>query len=70
MGFEPGSHNRNERVDDLKSDTWESEYPNVDLKHKHNLTPARWSQDEFRDKRNCQNWQEADEIPYWGKVVI
>ncbi len=70
MGFEPASHSRTERVDDLKSDTWQSEYPNVDIKHKHNLTPARWNQDDFRDKRNCQDWLEADEIPYWGKVII
>jgi len=66
MGFEPGSHNRTERVDDLKSDTWQSEHPNVDIKHDQNLTPARWKQEAFRDKRNCQNWQESDEIPYWG----
>lgn len=70
MGFEPGSHNRAERVDDLKSDVWVSEYPNVDIKHSQNLTPARWHPSQFRDKRNCQNWQEADEIPYWDKVKI
>ena len=71
MGFEPGSHRRVERVDDLESDTWESEFPNVDIKHGQNLTPARWRIEDFRDKRNCQNWQEADEgIPYWGKVII
>lgn len=70
IGFEPGSHNRAERIDDLKSDTWQSEYPNVDIKHRHNLTPARWKREDFRDKRNCQSWLEADEIPYWGKVKI
>ncbi len=66
MGFEPGTHHRNERVDDLQSDVWVSKYPAVDIKHGRNLTPARWSPDQFRDKRNCRNWQEADSIPYWG----
>lgn len=66
MGFEPGSHHRKERVDDLESDTWMSEHPNIDIKHGKNLTPARWSPEQFRDKRNCQNWEESDTIPFWG----
>lgn len=70
MGFEPGSHNRAERVDDLKSATWVAERPNVDIKHGNNLTEARWSPEQFRDQRNCQNWQEADELPYWGRLGV
>ncbi len=67
MGFEPGTHNRPERVDDFKADEWRSEFPNVDIKHDKNLTVARWKQSQFRDQRNCRNWKEADEIPGWGK---
>ena len=67
MGFEPGTHNRPERVDDFKVGEWRSELPNVDIKHGKNLTIARWSQAEFRDQKNCQNWKESDEIPGWGK---
>ena len=67
MGFEPGTHNRAERVDDFKAEGWRSETPNIDIKHGKNLTEARWKQSEFRDQRNCQNWQETDEIPGWGK---
>lgn len=66
MGFEPGTHRRAERVDDLTSDEWRSELPNVDIRHGHNLTASRWSQSQFRDKRNCRNWVEADEVPGWG----
>jgi len=68
MGFEPGSHGRTERVDDLKSETWMSEIPNVDIRHVHNLTPSRWKQDQFRNQRSCKGWKEADEIPGWGKT--
>lgn len=69
QGFEPGSHNRNERVDDLQSEYFVSTIPNLDLKHNQNLTPARWSPEQFRDKRNCQGWQESDgTIPGWGEV--
>ena len=66
MGFEPGSHNRPERIDDIKAEGWQSKWPNIDLRHDGNLTPSRWKQDEFRDQRNCQNWKEADNIPGWG----
>lgn len=67
MGFEPGSHNRKERVDDVPSETFSSLYPNIDLRHDKNLTSSRWRQDQFRDQRNCQDWRESDwkNIPGW-----
>lgn len=68
MGFEPGSHNRAERIDDLKSETWQSEFPNIDIKHGKNLTPARWRKEDFRDQKNCQNWLEADSVPHWDNL--
>lgn len=66
IGFEPGSHHRPERIDDLRSDIWVAKYPNLDIKHGQNLTQARWSTSEFRSQRNCRNWKEADELPFWG----
>jgi glycosyltransferase involved in cell wall biosynthesis len=66
MGFEPGSHRRSERIDDIPSDTWRSAFPNLDIRHSKNLTATRWSPEQFRDKRNCQGWKEADEVPGWG----
>jgi glycosyltransferase involved in cell wall biosynthesis len=65
MGFEPGSHNRPERVDDIGSDVWRSASPNLDIRHGHNLTESRWSPSEFRSQRNCRGWQEADTVPGW-----
>jgi len=69
MGFEPGSHGRKERVDDIPSATWHSARPNIDIKHGQNLTPARWAPEQFRDQRNCQGWQESGEIPGWGRTL-
>jgi hypothetical protein len=66
QGFEPGSHRRQERIDDIPSDVWRSEFPNLDIRHDRNLTSTRWSPEQFRDQRNCQGWQEADEVPGWG----
>jgi len=68
MGFEPATHNRDERVDDLKSGTWESEYPNIDVRHGGNLTATRWKKEEFRNQKYTEGWTESDEIEGWGKV--
>jgi glycosyltransferase involved in cell wall biosynthesis len=66
MGFEPGTHRRAERVDDLTAETWMSAYPNVDIRHGSNLTPSRWRKDQFRDQRYTEGWTESDSIPGWG----
>ena len=68
MGFEPGTHGRAERVDNLKSEAWMSEFPNVDIRHGDNLTPSRWRQDQFRNQRSCRGWKEAESVPGWGKT--
>ena len=65
MGFEPGTHNRKERVDYLKSEKYESLLPNLDLRHAQNLTPSRWSQEEFVDKRYTKGWKEAEHVEGW-----
>lgn len=68
MGFEPGTHNRPERVDDFKSGEWRSEFPNIDIRHDQNLTRSRWNLSEFKTRRAIgPSWREADEIPGWGK---
>ena len=69
MGFEPGTHGRAERVDDYKSEIWEAEYPNVDIRHSQNLTANRWRKDQYRNQRYTQGWQESKELPYWGKTA-
>lgn len=69
MGFEPGSHRRPERIDDVPSDVWRSEFPNIDIRHGHNLTPSRWSPDQFRDKRHCEGFREVTDIPGWGRAA-
>lgn len=69
MGFEPGTHGRPERVDDLQSEEWRSAWPNVDIRHGRNLTPSRWRREQFRDQRHTRGWVEADEVPGWGRTM-
>lgn len=64
IGYEPGTHRRPERIDDLVAETWLSSAPLVDLRHGGNLTPSRWSQDQFRTPP--PNWVEVTDIPGWG----
>jgi len=71
-GFEPASHNRDERVDDLKSDYWESILPNIDIKYGGNSTKARWRQEDFRSQRSCRGWKEGtiDTIDGWDSLQL
>ena len=72
MGFEPGTHNRKERVDMYGYEKWQSEYPNIDIRHDNNLTASRWSKKQFRDQKNCQGWKETtgSEIKGWDSSII
>ena len=68
MGLQPGTRKRPKGVDDFKSENWESEFPNIDIRHGKNLTSTsdRWSLREFGKKKYTIAWIESDNIPGWG----
>ncbi len=68
MGFEPGTHSPPNGIDKYKAQAWMSEYPNVDIRHKSNLTSNRFDPKQFRSKRSIKGWTLADEVPGWGKT--
>jgi glycosyltransferase involved in cell wall biosynthesis len=68
MGFEPGTHGREERVDDYKAESFKSQWPIIDLRHNNNLTQSRWTKEEFRNQRFTDGWKEQDNIPGWGHL--
>lgn len=72
MGFEPGTHNRPERIDDLKAESYFSQYPNLDIRHGQNSTPSRWSKDQFRNERYTRGWREewVWDLEGWEKETI
>lgn len=72
MGFEPGTNNRAERIDDLKAESYFSKYPNLDIRHEGNLTPSRWRKDQFRNEKYIQGWKEStlDKIPSWNLSLL
>lgn len=68
-GYEPGTRSiRRGGFSDSPSGSWKSEFPNIDIRHGGNLSVTRWRPEDFRSQRSCQNWQEADELPYWGNT--
>jgi hypothetical protein len=68
QGFEPGTHNRTERVDDLKAESWQSQGPNIDIRHNGNLTGSRWKKEEFRNQKYTAGWTEAESISGWYEM--
>lgn len=66
MGFEPGTHRPPRGIDDYPHEVRMSAYPNIDIRHTANLTQSRWSPEQFRNKKFCQGWTEADAVPGWG----
>jgi glycosyltransferase involved in cell wall biosynthesis len=66
LGYEPGNHPMPRGLDNFPSVRYMSAVPNVDIRHNHNLTMSRWSQEQFHDKRTCEGWTMSDEVPGWG----
>jgi len=58
--YEPG-----EKTGPHKSNNWQSEHPNLDIRHGKNLTRAKWHPSEFRNKRYAKGWKETDSVPPW-----
>lgn len=49
--------------------SWESQQPNIDIRHDGTQTPSRWSKDQFRNQENTKGWTEAEnKIPEWGDI--
>jgi len=72
LGFEPGTHNRPEKVDDLKAEGWRSKVPTVDIKYGGNLTQNRWKLSQFRDKSVAKSWKETEgyQIKGWDSKFL
>lgn len=69
MGFEPGTHGRIPWQFPITYATWLSPDPLVDIRHTTNLTPNRWSTDQFRSKKWCENWTEST-CPEWAVPLL
>ena len=65
MGFEPGKNIRSSSFSMDELDTWKSEYPNLDIRHRLTMTIPKLNLEQFATKP--KNWQQVtiDKIPGW-----
>jgi hypothetical protein len=71
-GYEPGT-GQSRRIEKTRFERWESEYPNIDVRHGTNWTGVRrMDPSEFKDKSTCQNFKEikVEEIPGWDSQLL
>jgi hypothetical protein len=69
LGFEPGKPVHQGGLDDTPRAPFLTERPLVDIRHSRNLTPSRWTREEFRNESNTIGWTESDTVPGWGTVA-
>ena len=66
--FDPDNFDRKfEPLSGEKSESWQAEFPSIDIRHNHNLTYNKWGLEHFRKKETAVNFQESsvDKIPGW-----
>ena len=59
--YEPGP-----KTSEYQAHNWQSEQPNLDIRHDRNMTRSKWDPSEFRNPRYAQGWRETDDLPGWG----
>ena len=66
MGYEPGKRTEIGGFSNDKSEAWQSEYPNIDIRHRLTMTIPKLSLDQFNHAP--ANWQQVtiDRVPYWN----
>jgi hypothetical protein len=68
--FDPNNFDRKfEPLSGEGSFSWKSDFPNIDIRHNHNLTYNKWSLSDFRNKATAVNFTQTtiDKIPGWDK---
>lgn len=46
-------------------ENYQSDIPNICIRHDKNLTQSKWSVDDFRNKEYAKGWRQADHVPGW-----
>jgi hypothetical protein len=71
MGYEPGTKSeRQEMISDEDYRTWQSEFPNIDIRHGRTMTPTKCHLESF--KHPPTNWRETtlDQVEGWDLKKI
>lgn len=67
MGYEPGKPKRRGGISDDICETWRSQYPNIDIRHKGVITHTKRSLKDFKNPPDPETWKETtlDKIEGW-----
>lgn len=60
--YEPGLK---QTVGSQNVDTWESELPNICIRHENNITKTKYSPEEFRSAEYAKGWRETEKVEGW-----
>ena len=70
-GFEPGTRGLwRGGFSNSKSEFFESQEPNIDIRHNKNLSASKWKPEEFRNQKSCLNWQNSNIENLWAKDIF
>ena len=67
LGYEPGTKKKRKGgFSDEDFETWKSEFPNIDIRHRHCFSSPKYTLKDF--KHPPVNWKEVklEDIPYWN----
>lgn len=68
-GYEPGTRHLPNGYDNSPAESWQSEFPNLDIRHGGTVTGNHWTRESFRNAKYAEGWEETDgEIQGWGKI--
>lgn len=68
-GFEPGHHLAPKGLGTIPAKYFTAEHPCIDVRHSDNKTGNRkFEKRFFHSQKSIQDWQLADEVPFWGKT--
>lgn len=67
MGYEPGTKSRRRGgFSDEEFGVWKSEFPNIDIRHRHTFSPPKYNLSDFKHPPTNWRQEKIDNIPYWN----
>lgn len=70
MGFEPGKKIKNGGFSQEKTDEWRSVFPNIDIRHNHNMTDTKNKPEQFNIIPTGWKERKIDDIKGWDYNFI
>ncbi|KKS95279.1 MAG: hypothetical protein UV71_C0009G0015 [Microgenomates group bacterium GW2011_GWC1_43_13] len=71
MGYEPGTKPRRRGgFSDEKFEIWKSDFPNIDIRHRHTFSPPKYNLADFKHQPINFRQEKIENIPYWNLKTL